>query len=75
MGDGLDSILEYHIDETSKRFTEVKEDLSELKLKMDELKGFKIEMLATSRLVSMIISATCGIITLTVSTIVSIKFH
>lgn len=68
-------MLEYHIEETSRRFDEVKSDLKDIKEKIDDFKEFKIEMLTTSRMVSIIISGVCGIITMIVSVIISIKYH
>lgn len=71
----MEPILEYHIEETGKRFNDIKEDLRDIKTRLDELREFKIETIATSRLVSLLVSAVCGLITLTISTIVAIKFH
>lgn len=71
----MEPILEYHIEETGKRFSDIKEDLHDIKERLEELRDFKIETIATSRLVSLLVSAVCGLITLTISTIVAIKFH
>lgn len=71
----MQDLFKLYTEYTDKRFDDIKEDLHDLGAKIDDLREFKVEMVATSRLVSFIISAVSGLITLIISTIVSIKYH
>lgn len=67
------TLLNYHINETNQKFAEIKEDLEQIRERLDKLSEFKIDMIATSRTVSFIVSALCGILSLLVTTLVSLK--
>ena len=71
----LEHLIKYHIEETHKRFDDLKEDLRDIQLRIESLHEFKVQQIATSRTVSFIISGVCGLITLIVSTVISIKYH
>ncbi|HLB41220.1 MAG TPA: hypothetical protein VJJ83_05495 [Candidatus Babeliales bacterium] len=70
----MDSVLDYHIGHSDKKFEELKIQIEALSEKVDELREFKVQMIATSRLVSLVVSAFSGLITLIVSTVITIKF-
>lgn len=60
----MTSLLHHHIEETKDRFTEVKEELREINGKLDNIHGFRMESLATARLVSLICSGAIGFLTM-----------
>jgi hypothetical protein len=60
----MEELLKYFIKETGEKFAEVKSDLSEINEKLGDLREFKIQMLASARTTSFIVSAICGFITL-----------
>ncbi len=70
----MDNILKYHIEDTKEKLLEIKEDIEDLTATIEDLKEFKIQLVATSRLTSLIVSAICGFVTLAVSTLVAVKF-
>ena len=63
------------MEETNKRLDCLKEDLQDIQLRIEALHEFKVQQIATSRTVSFIISGVCGLITLIVSAVISIKYH
>jgi tetrahydromethanopterin S-methyltransferase subunit G len=67
-------LLTMYREYNDKRFDEVRKDLQEIQEKLNEIHDFKVQMIANSRLVSMVVSAVCGLVTLIITTIVSIKF-
>ena len=67
----MEQVIKYHIDNTNKQFDEIKGSLHEINDRLDEVQKFKIEMLMSSRWVSLIISAACGFVTLTVTAILN----
>lgn len=68
-----DQLLRHHIEETREKFQEIKEDLGEIRDKLECISAFKIEVATTSRNVSLIVSAFCGLITLLATVFVAIK--
>jgi hypothetical protein len=64
-------LLEYFRDETNRRFEELRQDIKDLTTKVDEkvndLQQFKVSMIVSSRWISLIVSAVCGLITLLVT--------
>lgn len=69
-------LLEHHIEETRRQLDDVKAELKNIRDRLDDLHRFKADLIASSRTVSLIVSAVCGFITLiatTVATFVSLK--
>lgn len=64
-------VLDYFMSDTRDKFVEVNSKLDRVNDKMEDLTKFKAEMLVSSRWVSMIVSAACGLITMAVSAAVS----
>lgn len=71
----MEELFKYYVEQTNKRFDDLKEDLRDIQMRIESLHEFKVEQIATSRTISLIISGVCGLITLIVSTLVSIKYH
>jgi hypothetical protein len=71
-----DDFAEYVRDETNRRFDEVREDIRALAKTVDErlteLQEFKISMVVSTRWISLIVSAFCGLITLLVTVAVTV---
>lgn len=57
-------LLEYFKEDTNRRFDEMKDQLSSINASLDDLKAFRISLIAQSRLTAFIISAVCGFVTL-----------
>lgn len=70
----MQELLQMYREYNDKRFDELRDDLQEISLKLEGINEFKVRMVANSRLVSLIVSAICGFITLLVTTFVSIKY-
>lgn len=68
-----DELLRHHIEETREKFQEIKEDLSYVRDRLDGISAFKIEIATTSRNVSFIVSAICGLITLLATVFIAVK--
>lgn len=63
----MEELLRYFMKDTNDR-------LDKIEAKIDDLSTFKIQMLATARMTSLVVSAICGFITLLVTTWLSIKY-
>ncbi len=61
----MEELLQYFMGATNDR-------LEGIEGKLDDLVKFKIEMLATARLTSLIVSSFCGLITLVVTVLVTL---
>lgn len=59
-----EELLKMYREYNDKRFDEVRADLQDIRLRMEEVNNFKVEMIASSRTVSMVVSAICGLMTL-----------
>lgn len=68
----MEELLKHHIQDTRDRFNELKQELTALHEKLEDLRDFKISLIATSRTTSIIVSTVCGLITLIV-TVFSVK--
>jgi hypothetical protein len=66
----MEQLFRYFIQETDKKFDELKGDIADVKEQLKDLSKFKAEMIATARTTSFIVSAICGAITLTVTVVV-----
>ncbi len=73
----MERLLEYHMKHTDTRIAELRQDLNgqldEVHRKLDDLTKFKIEMVASARMTSLIVSAICGLVTLVASAWLSSK--
>lgn len=67
----MDKLLERHMVETDRKFEELKDDMALLVAKIDDLRDFKIQLLASSRFFSLVVSAICGLFTLAASSFVT----
>lgn len=67
----MDRLLDYHMKQTEKRFDELKADIHDqfmlVNTKLEDLTRFKIEMLASARTTSLIVSSLCGLLTMVVT--------
>lgn len=70
----MQELLQMYREYNDKRFDELRADLQEISLKLETMNEFKVQMIASSRVVSMVISAICGLVTLIASTVISIKY-
>lgn len=68
----MDKLIDYFIEETNKKFDDVKDRVDSIHKRLDDIEKFKVEMMVSSRWVSLLVSAACGLITLTASSVVSI---
>lgn len=71
----MEHLLKMYQEYSDRKFDEIREDIHEIRQKMDEIHEFKVTSIATSRTVSMIVSAVCGLVTLLVTSFLTIKFH
>ena len=71
----MEHLLKMYQEYSDKKFDEIREDIQEIRQRMDEIHEFKVTSIATSRTVSMIVSAVCGLVTLLVTSFLTIKFH
>jgi hypothetical protein len=53
--------------ETENKIEDIRCDMKDIKESLSELKEFKIQMLASARMTSLLVSIVCGVITLAVS--------
>ncbi len=63
----MEKLLQYFMQETDKKFDSIGSDLRGVNAKLDDLTKFKVEMLATARTTSLIVSVLSGLVTLSVS--------
>lgn len=61
----MEQLLKYFMEATNGR-------LDGIEAKLDDLTKFKIEMLATARITSLVVSAVCGFITMVVTVLVTL---
>jgi hypothetical protein len=61
----MEELLKYYMEETNKRITSMES-------KLEDLTKFKIEMVASARTTSLVVSGLCGLITMIVSVGVAI---
>ena len=71
----MEQLFKLYTEYNDKKFDEVRSDIHELRQKIEEIHEFKVTSIATSRTVSMIVSAVCGLVTLLVTSFLTIKFH
>lgn len=64
----MDPLLKYFMEETNKRLDTVDD-------KLTDLTKFKVEMIASARLTSFIVSGLCGLITMIATMWMSYKTH
>ena len=68
-----DELLTYFMDQTDKRFEMIQGDVKAISRNLEDLRSFKAEMLVSSRWVSLIISAVCGLATMLLSAYLSFR--
>lgn len=61
------------MEDTDRKIEKLDAKVTSIEDKLDDLKAFKIEMMISSRWVSIIISAVCGLATMALSAFVSYK--
>lgn len=66
-----EALLSYHIEQTGKKFDEVRDELKSLIEKVDALQEFKVSIIINARWVSLVVSAICGFVTLVATTALS----
>lgn len=71
----MEDDLKFYREYNDRRFDEIRSDIRDLATRLEELNEFKISQIATSRTISVVISAICGLITLIVSSFLTVKFH
>lgn len=69
----MENLLQYFMKETDRKFDSIDARFDKLDDKLDDLTKFKIEMVASARLTSFLVSAVCGAITLTISVWVALR--
>lgn len=69
----MQQLLEYHIKDTNEKMAALRVDLRQIDRKLDDLTKFKVEMIVSSRWVSLLVSSFCGLLTLVVSTYIALK--
>lgn len=60
----MEDLLKYHIEDTSKRFDHVSEELGKIHHKLDALQEFKTVTIVSTRWVSFVVSTVCGLVTM-----------
>ena len=75
----MDKLVDYFIAETNKKHEETKLEtkleFEKVHKRLDDLSQFKMQLIVSSRVVSLIVSIFCGFVTLVVSTYVAIAFR
>lgn len=70
-----DKLLDYFMQETNRRFEELsislRNDIGEMKEILSDLTKFKVEMMVTARITSLVVSAACGLATMVVTLLVT----
>jgi hypothetical protein len=66
-------LQKYFMKETNKKFEDLQKDISSIQAQLSDLRSFKVAMMVSSRWVSLIISAVCGLATLLTSAWISAK--
>lgn len=70
----MEELLKHQIQETSKRFDDLHADVRELSVKLENIREFKIKLLAGASTISIIVSVICGVVTL-FATVFTIKHN
>lgn len=69
----MDKLVQYFMQETDKKFSAIRSDLSSICLKLEDLTQFKSEMVASAKLTSIVVSTIFGLLTLAVSVYAAIQ--
>jgi predicted translin family RNA/ssDNA-binding protein len=59
----MEKLIRYFMEETNKKFDEVKKDIKDVKTSVQSLNEFKVSLMVSSRWVSLIVSTLVGIFT------------
>lgn len=57
-------LLDYHIKETNKSLDDIYEEISEIRKSISQFSEFKVSMIAQTRVISLVVSAACGLLTM-----------
>lgn len=60
----MEELLKRHIEETDRRFECMSVQLDKISDRLEDIHTFKVEMIYTARMVSLIVSSLCGFVTL-----------
>lgn len=71
MEDTVKEMLKMHMDQDEKNLKDISERLGHIEAKLDDLTTFKIEMVSSSKLISLAISAVCGFLSVIASGVVT----
>lgn len=63
----MESLLRYFMEETNRKFQDIHESQGHINKKLDDLTQFKIEMVASARMTSFLVSSACGFVSMVVS--------
>lgn len=63
----MEKLLKYFIEDTSKKIDEVNSDIHEINRKLDDLMKFKIEMLASAKMTSILVSGAISLASLIIT--------
>jgi hypothetical protein len=66
-----EELLKYHIQDTGKKFDDLNDSLKMINSRLDDVQAFKMEMIISARWVSLIVSALCGLVTMTGSAVLN----
>lgn len=69
----MEKLIEYFINETNKTRDELKSEIRLIQERLNDLQKFKVEMIVSARWVSLIVSAVCGLLTMIVSAVITLK--
>jgi hypothetical protein len=69
----MEQLLKYFMQETDKKLDELKDEVSTVRHKLEDIQKFKTELLATARTTSFIVSLICGTITIAITIVMFFK--
>lgn len=58
----MEKLLKYFMEDTGKKIDQLNEDLHLINVKLEDLRAFKIEMMSSAKMTSLIMSAIMGIV-------------
>lgn len=71
----MENLLRYFMEETNRKFQDIHESQGNINRKLDDLTQFKIEMVASARLTSFVVSGACGLLSMMISVALAIYFR
>lgn len=70
----MEELLKYFIKETDRKFDDIRSNMEGVNVKLEDLTKFKVEMLATARATSFMVSVVVGVISTAISVFISIRY-